>query len=414
MPPLTLGLCLAAGLLGLSIYGLVTFFSLQQQSLDQAPEIPPLNQLPPSLPRISVIVPAYNEAANIHDCVIAVLASQLPDPTALQVLVADDESTDQTRSIAQAVADQDARVQVIVVPPRPSDAVWRGKNWACDQAIQQATGDYWLFIDADVRLAPNAIATAVSRAEQEAIDLLSLMPNITCGCLAEWLVQPVMRSVLAVGFSFAGVNDLTEPERAFAAGPFMLFRRSAYTAIGGHRAVADDLVEDVALARQIKRHGYRLHYALAPGLLQVRMYQTWTALWEGWTKNYYLGGGCNPSGTLYSAASMVVVFTLPWLGLALAVGLVALGLATATPFSIGLAVVTLLLGGGAIALQYYYRLQTARRFQQPLRYGWLGWLSGLLVAAIAIGSMIKTETGWGWTWRGRPLAIKHIAKKTAL
>ena len=390
---------LSTGLSLLGLYGMTVFFGLQRQSLDEAPEVNPLEDMPESLPRVSVIIPAYNEAINIQPCVTAVLKSELPNVDDLQVLVADDGSTDATQSLAQELADQDGRVEVIAVPSRPQDAVWLGKNWACTQAVSQATGDYLLFIDADVRLTPKAIATAVVRAEKEGVDLLSLVPNIHCGCLAEWLVQPIMMSLLSVGFNFAEVNDVTQPDQAFAAGPFMLFRRTTYEAIGGHQAVADNLVEDVALAQLIKQSGYRLYYAFGLDLTQVRMYQNWGGLWEGWTKNYYLGAERNLYSTLYSALSMVVVFTAPWIGL-----ISALIVLISTKGSI-LGIIPLVLGMVTVTRQYFYRRETAHRFHQPLRYTWLGGLSGLLVAAIAVGSIIKTETGWGWTWRGRPLTI---------
>ncbi len=390
-----LSICLSL----LGIYGMNVFFGYLRQSLEQAPTVTPLGVMPVSLPTVSVIIPAYNEAVNIQDCIISVLASELPHQDCLQVLVADDGSTDATRTLALAMADQDPRVQLIPVPPRPQDAVWQGKNWACTKAVLQATGDYWLFIDADVRLAPQAIATAVVKAEQDRIGLLSLSPNILCGCLAEWLVQPLMGSILAVGFSFAGVNDPTQPEQAFAAGPFMLFHRSVYEAVGGHQAVADNLVEDVALAQLIKQQGHRLYYAQGLELMEVRMYQDWAGLWEGWTKNYYLGNGRNLFSTLYSALVMQVVYTFPWIGLGLAIALEIVERSAA-------GVVPVMLGIGAISLQYYYRLQTAQRFRQPLRYAWLSWLSGILVSSIAVGSIIKTETGWGWTWRGRPLKVQ--------
>lgn len=396
---IVLGSLLSAGLSLVGVYGMVVYFGLQRNSLENATNVTPLDLIPASLPTVSVIIPAYNEAVNIKDCITSVLASELPSLDSLQVIIADDCSTDETQSLAFAMADQDPRVEVIPVPQRPQDAVWQGKNWACTKAVLQARGDYWLFIDADVRLAPQAIATAVAKAEQDQIGLLSLSPNILCGCLAEWLVQPLMKSNLAVGFSFAGVNDPTQPEQAFAAGPFMLFHRSAYEAVGGHQAVADNLVEDVALAQLIKQQGHRLYYAQGLELMEVRMYQDWAGLWEGWTKNYYLGNGRNLFSTLYSALVMLVVYTFPWIGLGLAITLEIVERSAA-------GVVPVILGIGAISLQYFYRLQTAQWFRQPLRYAWLSWLSGILVSSIAVGSIIKTETGWGWTWRGRPLKVQ--------
>jgi glycosyltransferase involved in cell wall biosynthesis len=351
-------------------------------------------------PSISVIIPAYNEEINIRDCVQAVLASEYPDN--LKVLIADDQSTDQTRAIAQELADQDPRVQLVNVPNRPTDKIWRGKNWACAQAADLATGDYLLFIDADVRLEPRAIAAAVAEAISTKCDLLSCAPQIVCGCFSEWLVQPLIMSAIAIGFDFTAVNDPTD-KTAFAAGMFMLFRHDTYTKIGGHTAVAAEPVEDVELARLVKGQGLNLRFMLAIALVKVRMYQSFATLWEGWTKNYYMGSQCNLSGTLYSAFVFLLIFLVPWLGASIGI----YELAT-VPIKTGWELAILLLALVAIALQFNLRKANAEQFQQPLRYWYLGWLGGILITGIAITSIIKTETGWGWTWRGRTLALPKI------
>ncbi|MGD1853023.1 MAG: glycosyltransferase [Leptolyngbyaceae cyanobacterium] len=365
-----------------------------QASLATAPRLPLLETAPVTLPTVSLIVPAYNESINITDCLDAVLASHLPNPEQLQVIVADDESTDNTAALAKALNDR--RLEVITVPPRPTDIPWRGKNWACANAVEKATGEFVLFIDADVRLEPDAIATAVTDCQKQQADLLSCGPGIICGCLAEWLVQPVMMSCIAVGFNFEAVNDPTDKATAFAAGPFMLFRRSAYDRIGGHRAVATETVEDVELAKRVKQSGLKLRYLLSTSLIKVRMYRSFADLWEGWTKNYYEGGGRNLGGTLYSAFALSLIFVMPWLGLVAGLWGIAQG-GSAWWFVTGLGVV-------AIGLQVYMRWAAQRVFDQPFRYWWLGWLSGGIVVAIALTSIIKTETGWGWTWRGRSLS----------
>jgi glycosyltransferase involved in cell wall biosynthesis len=374
-------------------------------SLQNAPNLTPIAPVPATLPSLTVIIPAYNEALNIQDCVRSVLANELPPNAQLQVIVADDESTDDTAALAQAIAATDGRVQVITVPPRPATETWRGKNWACAQAVKQATGDYWLFIDADVRLQPRAIATALTEAKIQQSDLLSLAPEVVLGCLSEWLVQPLMLSMIAIGNDFTAVNDLAQPDKAFAAGPFMLFRASGYQAIGGHGAIAADPVEDMALARRIKQNGLKLHYGLSTGLTKVRMYQNFAALWEGWTKNYYLGANRNVRVLLYSVLALLMIFVMPWMGL-LAVTIGRLNGIAAAPLlegGLGFWGVTLL---SLIALIYQYQMRasTAQMLNQPLRYWPLTWLGGGILMAIAIVSMIKTETGWGWTWRGRSLA----------
>ncbi|MEO1620060.1 MAG: glycosyltransferase family 2 protein [Cyanobacteria bacterium J06632_3] len=377
-----------------SIVAMSDFYRRFLTSINSAPRLDE-KKISETLPTVSVIIPAYNEAINIADCMTAVLANELPDPSVLQLIVADDDSTDETLKLAQKVADSDERAVVISAGARPSDEVWRGKNWACDRAVAKATGEYLLFIDADVRLSTNAIAQALANAKSYKTDLLSCAPLIVCGCFSEWIVQPLMSNLIAVGFDFEGVNDPQKSDTALAAGPFMLFRHEAYHQIGGHRAVADNPVEDLALASLIKRSGLKLRYVLGLQAATVRMYRSFSDLWEGWTKNYHLGSGRNIALTMISALAVLLIFTMPWAGLAASLVGILQGAAVLWVLWIAIA---------AVGLQVSLRYAAALLVGQPLRYWWLGWLGGLLVSAIAWASIIKTETGWGWTWRGRSLA----------
>jgi cellulose synthase/poly-beta-1,6-N-acetylglucosamine synthase-like glycosyltransferase len=173
--------------------------------------------------------------------------------------------------------------RLLAVGPRPAGERWCGKNWPASQAaaLEWPPGDpseqWLLFIDADVRLEAAALgaalqAVAAGGQDGPPVDLLTLAPRLDCGCLAEWLVQPIVASLLGLGFPLKRSNDPADPT-AFAAGPFMLFRRSAYEAIGGHRAVAGEVVEDLALAKAIKSSGHRLLYLLGIDLVRLRMYQ---------------------------------------------------------------------------------------------------------------------------------------------
>ena len=346
----------------------------------------------------SVIVPAYNEAENIQDCLASILDSTALSSEQLEVWVVDDQSTDETLAIAHSLQQQrhDPRLKVLAGQPKPAGEAWVGKNWACTQAAEQANGEFLLFLDADVRLKPGAIETTTHAAQQEQIDLLSCGPAIICGCLAEWLVQPLIISTILVGFNFQAVND-PKTETAFAAGPFMFFRRSAYEKMGGHRAVANEVVEDVELARRVKSSGLKLRYVLGSELAAVQMYRSWSALWEGWTKNLYVGSGRNLGAMLSFIALILLVCTVPWLVLLVAlVKFFLVGLSLWEGGTIALSIVT-------IGLQYDVRRRGAIVSQIQLRYWWLTGLGGVLVGAIALGSIIKTETGWGWTWRGRSL-----------
>ncbi|MEG4505312.1 glycosyltransferase family 2 protein [Microcoleus sp. F6_B4] len=362
-------------------------------------------------PKVSVIVPAYNEAENIRDCAIAILESTPLSADNLEVLIVDDRSTDDTLAIGQTLQQHlnDPRLKILAGEPRPANQYWAGKNWACAQAVQIATGDFLLFIDADVRLKPGAIETAIATAETEKIDLLTCMPALVCECFAEWLVQPIMFNHLAVCYDFTAVNDPTA-DSAFAGGPFMLFRRSAYEKIGGHEAVASEIVEDVELARRIKRAALKLGLYSGSNLASVRMYRSWNALWEGWTKNLYLGANRSWGLMVYMAAIMLFLYPMPWIGVFIILKqIISVFPLSSSVFSLPSSFFLLpssFLVIIVILQHYNLRRLGAEISDCPTKYWWLGGLGGALVAAMAIASAIKTETGWGWTWRGRALQIK--------
>jgi len=355
---------------------------------------------------LTVVVPAYNEAANIAACLTSVLSSE--DPCGdWRVLLVDDRSTDATAAIARQAAGacgaSEPRFALLDAGPRPAGERWVGKNWACSRAMEQLQSEWVLFVDADVRLQPATLRRALAQASAEGADLFSLAPRLSCGCLAEWLVQPIMASLLGLGFPIEAANDPASAV-AFAAGPFMLFRRSAYAAIGGHRALAAEVVEDLALARRIKQGGYRLRYLLGLDALELRMYSDFASLWEGWTKNWLLGLDGDVARALAASSAVLLMFSGPWL-LAPAAGLAAVGLAAARlPDQLLVLLAALALALVGIGLQLVLRLWTRRQFQLPLSFWWLMGAGGLVVAAIGPVSVWRTLSGRGWTWKGRPLA----------
>jgi glycosyltransferase involved in cell wall biosynthesis len=360
-------------------------------------------ELPPV--KLSVIIPAYNEEDNIAACVMAVLESSQQSADWLEVWVVDDQSTDRTLEIAKnlQVSLADPRLQVIPGTSRPVGELWFGKNWACVQAVHQASGDFLLFLDADVRLKPGAIAAALEFVQRSAIDLFTCWPTLICGCFAEWLAQPLIAGILAAGLDFAQIND-PQSDTVFAVGPFMLFRRTAYEQIGGHQAVASQVVEDVELARLIKQVGLTLHCGLGHALGNLQMYPSGAALWEGWTKNWYLGSQRNLGLTLQTALLVFWVCTLPYLGMS--IGLIKGFLTGFTPLD-GLAIAIAL---ASILLHYPMRCSITQLSAIPPRYWWLTGIGGAFVTAIILSSIIKTKTGWGWTWRGRSLKTASAIK----
>ena len=392
---------------------------------------------------LTVVIPAYNEAANIEACLASVLACD-PPCADWRVLVVDDRSSDATATLALTTAalatattdrqragsqaggaTQAARFALLDAGERPQGERWVGKNWACSRAMEQVSSDWVLFVDADVRLAPATLRRALGQAVAEQADLFSLAPRLSCGCLAEWMVQPIMASLLGLGFPIEAANDPADPT-AFAAGPFMLFRRSAYEAVGGHRALAGEVVEDLALARRIKGAGLRLRYLLGLDAMELRMYRDFASLWEGWSKNWFSGLDRSVAKALGASAVVVLLFSGPWL-LAGAAASILILVSIAAPQSLTLPVLMAVLrqplqalntpeSGGllllltlaaallGIALQLALRLWTRQRFSVPLTLWWLMGIGGLVVGALGPTSVWRSLTGRGWTWKGRSLA----------
>jgi hypothetical protein len=313
---------MAAGLGVTSCLGLAVMLVQLHLNFRSAPELKP----PPpadaeleetlAVSQLLVVVPAYNEADNIGECLQALLASE-PACASWSVLVVDDDSTDATVALARAAAAEDPHFRLLEAGPRPSGETWVGKNWPCWRGSlatasegEPGPNDWLLFLDADVRVTPEALRWALADAIRNGAELLTLAPRLRCGCLAEWLVQPIIVSLLGLSFPIQRANDPSDP-LAFASGPFMLFQHSSYRALGGHRAVAAEVVEDLALGRAIKQAGLRLRYLLAIDSLTLRMYRDFAALWEGWTKNWFFhravavaagGGMAGSAGGIRGAA----------------------------------------------------------------------------------------------------------------
>jgi len=253
---------------------------------------------PTNAPLISVCIPARNEERNIRACVEAVLAQDYPN---LEVIVLDDRSTDATPEIlrkltleSDSLLSRQTREQAPVLQIiSGSDLLkgWAGKPHALFQASAsaQAAKDAWLcFVDADTFLSPTTLSSCYSKALETKADMFTIMTFQILGSFWEKVVMPLIMTALSVGFSPRKVNDPTTKD-AIANGQFILIKRSVYDAIGGHESVKDNIVEDKAISEQVKWNGYRLIVADGMKLVRTRMYTSLPEIWEGWTKNIYLG-----------------------------------------------------------------------------------------------------------------------------
>jgi glycosyltransferase involved in cell wall biosynthesis len=234
---------------------------------------------------ITAIVPARDEEAVIAACVQS-LAKQ-SDIT--EIVVVDDQSSDKTAAIVRDLATRNAKLRLLEAQEPP--AGWMGKNNALAIGARNATSYWLLFTDADVELEEGATKRALQIARETHAALVSFSPRQITERWYEKALIPFVYCRLARRFSYAAVND---PKSAAAAanGQFLLIKREVYEAIGGHARFASDVLEDVALATSVKAAGHRLWFGPGKGIVRARMYRTFNAMAEGWTKNLYrLMGG---------------------------------------------------------------------------------------------------------------------------
>jgi chlorobactene glucosyltransferase len=256
---------------------------------------------PATLPSVSVLLPARNEALRIRSCLESLLKQ---NHSSLEIIVLDDESVDTTAEIAFALGfltNPESKCRLIRGAPLPPG--WTGKSWACHQLAEVARGDFLLFTDADTVHQPEAVSAAVAAAQRLRCDLLTLWPFQTTITFAEKIVIPLM---FVVGGSYLPHWLLVWAQRSprlarvlgrkllarcgTATGQFLLFRRQSYFKMGGHRAVGEHLVEDISLAREVAKRipdGWRLVTCDGTGLVSCRMYTSLGQIWEGFTKNLW-------------------------------------------------------------------------------------------------------------------------------
>ena len=237
---------------------------------------------------MTVLVPARNEERNVGACLASLSAQAWPN---LEIIAVDDGSTDGTPAILADAARRDPRVRVLRVDGPP--AGWTGKSFALDAGVSIARGAWLCFTDADTVHAPESIARAVGFAERHGVALLSLTSRQLTRSFWERVVQPVVFGLLDQWFPLTAVNDPASPVAA-ANGIFILATRDAYRDAGGHRAVAGEILEDVALARRVKAGGGRIAFVDGADLVAARMYTDLAAIRRGWTKNLYRLRGRRP------------------------------------------------------------------------------------------------------------------------
>ena len=331
---------------------------------------------PARWPRVSLVVPARDEAASLEQAVASRLAEGYPD---LELVLVDDRSEDATPELARRLAAADPRVRALRVERLPPG--WLGKTHALELGRRAATGEWLLFSDADVEFAPGTLRRAVAHAEAAGLDHLTLLPHVRArGFLLQAAIATFGRNLLLVQRAW----KVSDPRsKAFlGVGAFNLVRRGALARTEGLAWLRMDVADDLALGKLLKRSGARCGVAVGAGLVELEWYPSLGAMARGLEKNVYPALGCR---------LWMVALASAWTAWAELAPFAALALGPAWLRA---------LGGAALALGLPVGAATARWAGRPLLPSLAVPVGGLLCAAILLRSGLLGWRRGGVRWRG--------------
>lgn len=235
-------------------------------------------------PLVSVLIPVRNEENNIPILLNSLL---LQDYQNIEILVLDDNSTDNTYQVIQDYSIEYNNISTIKGGPLPDG--WLGKNWACHQLSNFAKGDIYIFVDSDVFLKSNAITSLLSFYYKYDLDALSVFPTQIMNSFGEKLVVPLMNWILLSFLPLFLIRKSKFKSFIAANGQLFMFSKEIYRQVGGHEAVKSNPVEDMELAKNVKKNGFKIATFLGSELVKCNMYSGFMSSINGFSKNFYNG-----------------------------------------------------------------------------------------------------------------------------
>ena len=345
----------------------------------------PPKSVPTTGPRVSVLIPARNEADVIERSIRSMIAQ---DYRNLDILILDDQSSDGTGDIARSITRSDDRVKVITGLPLPPG--WIGKHWACHQLSQAADGALLLFTDADTWFGESTVSKAVATMLNSGDDLVSLVPSRETSSFLQRLTLPFIDWFALGCFPLTLAKKLDSSRVSMAFGQFLLFKRESYQQIGGHENIKDKIVDDVELGRRIKTYGLRLELLDGTSDVRCHMYRDNASLIDGFARNIFPSMG-----------SSILWFTVAWPTIA-GIGVVPLTVLVARGLGLSLGVVPVVSSGVVLTLMTVSWCVALRRTPHPI---WLALIHPIITSAIltlGLLSFARAKRGT-LTWKNRRL-----------
>ncbi len=339
-------------------------------------------------PKVSVLIPARNEEKNIKICVESILKQDYQN---FEVIVLNDNSEDKTRDIVLEMCSEYDKLRFFDGDPKPSE--WTGKHWACHQLSKKASGELFLFIDADTVHKQDTLNKTISALYAENSDLLSAIPKQIVKTWSEKLILPIMPWSISSFIPIGIANKSKSPSLSLTVGQFMLFRRNAYEQVGGHESIKTEILDDIPLGKLIKKSGFKWNIVDATKNSSCRMYNSFKDVFNSFSRNLFCAFNYNIPLFLWVWIWLTAVFIQPIITIILFL--------CGIPISTDAILINILV----LILTFIQWSIAIIRFKFPVYLIFLYPLSVILVDIIAIRSMYQTLTG-KVKWKGRTIEKK--------
>lgn len=335
-------------------------------------------------PLVSILIPARNEETNIEKCIKAFLKQDYPE---LEILVLDDNSTDNTYNIVKKISEKNKNVKVFKGKPLPQG--WLGKNFACFQLSRYAKGEYFVFTDADTHHLQNSISSSLAALLNNGLDALCPFPREIMVTIHERMSIPFMNFVILLFMPLALIRKSKNPLFCTGVGQYLLFKREVYFGMGGHAAVKGKILEDVQITKKTKEMGYSYMIFDGRKIISCRMYKNFKQVFTGYSRFLFSAFDYNTSMLTIAIIFFILLFLLP--NIFFPIGLILYH----WPREILLPIFA------QISIVSFIRMVNALRFKEKLLDIFLSPLSIVYIVFIAINSVLQHKLGNGIYWKGR-------------
>ena len=350
-------------------------------------------------PRVSIILPARNEEKYVGRCLESLLDQKYSE---YEVIAVDDSSNDRTGEIIKLHAKKDPRVVYVIADPKPDG--WMGKNWACMQGYYRATGNLLLFTDSDTQHSSEMVRLAVNHLLSLNLDAVTVIPRLLCMDFWTKITLPVISTFLHTRFSALRVNDPSSKTGYFF-GSFFIIRREVYEAVGTHKGVKSEIIEDGALGRRVKESGYRIKMVRGDDLLDAVWARDLSTLWNA-LKRLMVPLYLHNRNTAMSAFFAVLfLLFIPFTLLAYSVAMLDLAPTFQVLLAFSLAASCMIYAGTIIE---------TRILHLSILYALLCPLGGLLILLGFQSGLVHAKSDASVKWRDRTYSMKDYGKNFPL